>query len=341
MDPHAATYGSDQTGLICGYVFLPQGTGRSISAEEASQLLTRNGDEHGQEFVWLHFSSANTASEKWLRGHLELSDSFYEAMQEGSRSTRIEYADNDLIAIVNDVMYDFSSELSESSEVSTLWLCIDQRMMVSVRRQPLRSIDRLRSAVKNGETFRSPLELLVHLLRDQADVLVQIVRRATTKVDGIEDRLLTGRLDLKRTSVGALRRGLVRLQRLLAPEPAALFRLLSRPPSWFGEHDAQELRQSTEEFSVVLRDMLGLQERVKLLQEEIVSRVGEQTNRSVFVLTAVTVLVLPINIVSGLFGMNVGGVPFNQEPDGFWIVAGIVLAITGVAVWFVKRKANE
>ncbi|REM67145.1 magnesium transporter CorA, partial [Mycobacterium tuberculosis] len=91
----------------------------------------------------------------------------------------------------------------------------------------------------------------------------------TSRIDRIEDELLAGRLDHKRARLGVLRRLLVRLQRLLAPEPAALFRLLQGPPTWMSEPDAQALRGSTEEFSVVLRDMQALQERIKLLQEEI------------------------------------------------------------------------
>ena len=57
-------------------------------------------------------------------------------------------------------------------------------------------------------------------------------------------------------------------------------------------HDLDGLRQATEEFSLVLRDLAALQERIKLLQEEIMAQVGEQTNRSVFTLTVVAVLAL-------------------------------------------------
>ena len=60
-----------------------------------------------------------------------------------------------------------------------------------------------------------------------------------------------------------------------------------------------------------------LQERIKLLQEEIAAQVNENNNRSVFILTMVTVLALPINIVAGLLGMNVGGMPLAQHEHGF------------------------
>jgi zinc transporter len=218
---------------------------------------------------------------------------------------------------------------------------VAENVVISARRKPLQSIERLRQAVHGGEPIRSSVELLVHLLRDQADVLVNIVRDAVARADDIEDKLLAGRLTARREDLGALRRVLVRLQRLLAPEPAALFRLLQRPPAWVAERDTQELRQSTEEFSVVLSDMASLQERIKLLQEEIAARVNEENGRSLFVLTIVTVLALPINIIAGLLGMNVGGVPLAGHPDGFWIIAGIVATFTVVAgAWLarVQRK---
>ncbi len=206
-------------------------------------------------------------------------------------------------------------------------------MVISARRTPLQSIERVHQAVRSGEPIRSPVELLVHLLRDQADVLVKIVRNSVAKVDQIEDSLLAGRLRHKREDLGSLRRVLVRLQRLLAPEPAALFRLLQRPPGWVAETDIQELRQSTEEFSVTLSDMTALQERIKLLQEEI--------GRSLFMLTILTVLALPINMITGLLGMNVGGLPLAQHDNGFWIVAGVVLAFTAVAGIVVVKMQHK
>ncbi|NYS35410.1 magnesium transporter CorA, partial [Streptococcus danieliae] len=98
-----------------------------------------------------------------------------------------------------------------------------------------------------------------------------------------------------------------------------------------------ELRQSTEEFSVVLSDMSSLQERIKLLQEEIAARVNEENSRSLFVLTIVTVLALPINIIAGMLGMNVGGIPLAQHPQGFWIIVAIIVTFTVVAGWLVVR----
>ena len=330
------TYGADSAGLICGFRF--GADGRGLAVDSAQALAWLSSTSAGDGFVWLHFNLAHATTEKWLRENVTLSDVFHEALLEGSRSTRVELDDDTLVAVVNDVHYDFAFE---PSDISTLWLSVSPRLVVSVRLQPLRSIDRLRDAVRRGTTLRSTVDLLVHLMHDQGDVLVNIVRGATGRVDDFEDQLLAGRLEKRRADLGSLRRLLVRLQRLLAPEPAALFRLLQKPPAWVCDEDLQDLRQSTEEFNVALRDMAALQERIKLLQEEIAGRVAEQNNRSLFVLTVVTVLALPINIIAGLFGMNVGGIPLAENKAGFWIVVAIIVTFTVVAGWIALRKNRD
>lgn len=343
ITPATAGYGADQAGLICGYWFDPQTGARSLGADDAAAALAAipTEDDAGlaedTSFAWLHFDLSHTAAEPWLRRHARLDDSFFDALQDSLHSTRIERAKQSLIAVINDVHFDFDFE---PSDIATLWISVDRHLVVTARRRPLRSIDHLRKAVKRGDPFASTAELLEHLLRAQADVLVEIVRSVTLRIDKIEDKLLGGRLDHKRVRLGELRRLLVRLQRLLAPEPAALFRLLQHPPMWLIEIQVQALRQATEEFSAVVRDMSTLQERIKLLQEEIAASVNEGNGRSLYLLTIVTVLALPINITAGFFGMNVGGVPLADNPRGFWVVVAMVVIFTSIAAVMAFRNRD-
>ena len=59
--------------------------------------------------------------------------------------------------------------------------------------------------------------------------------------------------------------------------------------------------------------------------------VGGVLTATLFTLTLVTVLALPINIVAGLFGMNVGGIPLAEHPHGFWVLVGLIAAFTVLA----------
>lgn len=331
-----AGYGSDEVGLVCGYVFDPGGVGEVASAQQVADFLAGSPEAAPGRFAWIHLNVSNAAARPWLERHVALPQAFFDALQETTGSTRVELADGALVAILNDVLFDFDYD---AGHVSALTLCVMPRCMVSARVKPLRSSDRLREAVRAGETFRSPVELLAHFLHLQAEVLVRIVRESTLRADKVEDNLLQSRLQSSRPDLGRLRRLLVRLQRVLAPEPASLFRLLNRPPGWLKEADLQDLRGAAEEFATAVADCSALVERVKLLQEELGAVIDEQNNRSLFVLTVVTVLALPFNVIAGLFGMNVGGIPFAEHPAGFWTIVLLVTSFTAVAAfWGLRRR---
>jgi zinc transporter len=332
------TYGSDQHGLVWGYRFAPSQPAQSISSEAALELFAARDARPPDEFLWLHFSLSNSASESWLRRNLTLPDAFHESLHSEVGSTRLEQDGESLVAVIHDVLFDFSFD---PAAVATASLCIEPRLLVTARLRPLRSVDRLRAAVRAGQLFRSPIELLAHLLRDQASVLVDILRTSTKRVDEIEDRLLGNRVSVSRTELGSLRRMLVRLQRVLAPEPAALFRLLNRPADWISEEDRQDLHEAAEEFSTVVGDSAALVERVKLLQEELAALINEQSNRTLFVLTLVTVLALPINLVAGLFGMNVGGIPLAENGYGFVLIVGILLVVTAPLAYLALGRLRD
>ena len=344
-DLHQHSYGGDAAGLICGYLLQDRAPAQAIDSAQAASWLQQAAPARqpppgpdAAPFLWLHFNLSHAQALRWIERHAGMPQAFFEALRDGSHSTRIERDDDTLIAVLNDVHFDFAFE---PFDFATLWIGVTPRLVITARTQSLRSVDALRTAVRDGQSPQSSAALLEQLMRTQADGLVGIVRGVTQRIDRIEDELLSSRLNHKRARLGVLRRLLVRLQRLLAPEPAALFRLLQRPPHWVSEQDTQELRNASEEFSAVLRDMQGLQERIKLLQEEIAANVQEANSRTLFVLTVVTVLALPINILTGLFGMNVGGVPLADSPHGFWAIVAVLTVFTLVAAWLALRQGRD
>jgi zinc transporter len=330
------TSGSAQDGPVWGYHFVPNQSAKSITPDAAVEFLTAPGPGGPNEFLWLHFSLSNAGSEPWLKKYLTLPDSFFESLRSDVDATHLEQEGDSLVARIHDVLFDFTFD----APVATTTLCVKPRVLVSAHARPWRSIDQLRAAVQAGQIFRSPIEILARLLRDQANVLVEIVRRAKKRISPLEEQLLAKRVSVSRGELGSLRRMLVRLQRLLAPEPAAFFRLLSRPPDWISPDQLQNLQQAAEKFSSAVSDTASLVERVKQLQEELAALVSQQTNRTLFLLTMVTVLALPINLVASLFGMNVGGIPLNQHPYGFFLVLSPLLLLTALlAYWaFVRRR---
>ena len=330
-----SSYGSDEAGLICGYVFDPGGPGRAVDSKEALEILSARPADSPGRFLWLHFNASNAAAERWIVQKLALPDAFHESLHAELGSTRVEQSGDWLLANLNDVLFDFAFD---ASHVSSMSLCAERRLMVSARAKALRSIDRLREEVRRGETFRSTADLLAHLLRDQAVVMVQIVRDSTTRVNGVEDGLLANRVGSSRARLGALRRVLVRLQRLLAPEPAALFRLLSRPPSWLSEQDVQDLRQAAEEFSAAVADSAALVERVKILQEELAALLNERTNRTPLRADGRDRARAAVQRDRRAVRDERGRHPVCRLPCGFWTIAFLIATFTGVAAYVGWRR---
>ncbi len=325
-----------QAKLIHAHLFSGNGIGKQIDAESALEWL-KNTNNTTSEFIWLHFGSPHGIGKDWLQ-YIELPIAFKGALHDERRSSRLSHSHHGLFAVMNDVTYDPSHR--KHPEISTLWVSIRQRWLLSAWDNPLRSVAQLLALISAEQTFQNPLTLVIQLLSHQADVLAEILRNTSNTANSIEEKLAAGELP-KRASLGGMRRDLIRLQRLLVPEPSSLFRLLSRPPKWVREEDIDYLHLATENFSVALRDMASLQERIELLEDEIVARVGEKTNRSLFILTSVTVIALPMTIVAALFGMNVGGVPFKNNNDGFFYIAILSIAFTLAASGLVFRLLRD
>ena len=74
-----------------------------------------------------------------------------------------------------------------------------------------------------------------------------------------------------------------------------------------------------------------------LARDELVSQASERLNRRVYTLTVLAALCLPLSVLTGLLGMNVGGVPLTETPNGFTITCGLLLVIL-IVCWVVLRR---
>lgn len=328
-------FNNEVAGLIHGYLFNPDAPPQRLNAREAAQLARHTLPDGC--FLWLHINLNHARAERWVQDHFSVDDDFFDEIHSASPRTRLAQQNDALLAVLNDVTF---SKEERNTQNATLWIWCRPQVMVSARYRPVGMIERMHQQI-DRLCFSAPDAMLLWLLGEQEAQLEQVVRRSSQAVDAIEERLLSAAIKANRSKLGHLRRMLLRVQRLLAPEPAALFRLLNRPPNWLNREPLSELRIFTEEFSVALNDLASLMERIRLLQEEIAARLMEQSNRTLFLLTSITVLALPINIVAGFFGMNVGGIPLANNPHGFLLLVLVVLVFTLVAGWLALRRPHD
>jgi zinc transporter len=314
-------------GLICGFRFPQQAPAIEIPASEVESALAR-----ADGILWLHFNANHTGVRRWLARTDILPPAARAPLEDREHRVRVEALGAGVLAIVNDLTFEGDGD---PDEVATLWAYASPQLLVTARAHPLRNLDRLRSAARDGLRADSGFELLARLFAYQAEALESLIKHASAAIERVEDHVLSGGVSEQRESLGRARRMVVHLHRHFAPQRLAMTRLLARPASGFDQTGLANMQAAADELGFLLDQLAGLQERAKLLQEELSSRVNEATSRSLYVLTIFSVVFLPMNLVAGIFGMNVAGLPgLDGDSSFYWAMLAIIAsgAVTLIAL---------
>jgi zinc transporter len=177
---------------------------------------------------------------------------------------------------------------------------------------------------------------LVHLVDDSFHELIKSI---SDDIDEAEDNILAGRMHDRGSELGSIRRLLARLRRHMGAGRQTLQQSISNMARWCNRDDVDELRQALQHLDGTSQDLELVQERTRLLQEEIGNRLSEATNRNLYILSVVTVALLPINLITGIFGMNTGGLPWSDNPSGFWwVMFWMIIAVAAALRFLHSRK---
>jgi len=171
-----------------------------------------------------------------------------------------------------------------------------------------------------------------------ADRLEPIVEHIGDVLDDIEEQIIEDKTPELSAKLTRVRRTIIALRRMIWPQRDVLNTLEIEDLSFFTEWDRARLREATARTTRLGEELQSLSERAALVHEQIIDARGDQMNRTMLVLASVTVIAMPMTVVSGLLGMNVAGIPFNQSPEAFWFVVLGLAAIGAAMVWFMHAR---
>ena len=106
-----------------------------------------------------------------------------------------------------------------------------------------------------------------------------------------------------------MRSKIATVRRFMAPQRDAIDRLCRQPVAWLKDQQLQVLREEADRMTRYLEDLDLARERAVLLREEFLAQVAQEQNSRMYVLSIVAAIFLPLTFVTGLLGMNVGGLP--------------------------------
>lgn len=323
--------GLPQAGLLHALVLDGQGGARQISYTDVNALRLSES-----ESLWLHWDRGQPDARDWLRKHSGLSAFACDVLLEENTRPR-------LLALPNDELLLFLRGVNLNpdavpEDMVSLRVFADAQRIISLRLRPLRSTETVLSQLAAGVGPKTSSEVLLALadaLTDRVDDLVEVL---TEKLDKEEDRVESDdRYSPSQDQMLSMRRQAASLRRFLLPQREIYGQLTRNRLPWFVDDDTDYWNELSNRLIRYLEELELVRERVNLILEAEERRMRERMNRTMYLLGIITGFFMPMSFLTGLLGINVGGIPGADNPYGFFVACAVILAVAGCQ-WCIFRR---
>jgi zinc transporter len=317
-------------GLVHGFRIQADGTAEELAPDVAFDIATARG----ADWHWLHLNLTDARACEWLA---TLADIPAE-VQNFVRGHHDHQQLNAAPGCIHGVIADFTRGLERSLDrTGFLNFAVTDRLVITGRRQPLQAVGRLRDAIGDGRRVVAPGALIDALIEYVADGIDDLVEQLIVDVDRIEDLILADEVSDERRQLASLRRTGVRLHRQLAGLRGLLHRFERSGRADLNEKLTLSISRFAQRLDALDHEVVAIQERARLLQEEIAAKLAEESNRHLHTISIITAVFLPPALIFGFFGMNTHDLPLAETPLGTaWAVA---VAVGGgiLVFWWLRR----
>ena len=226
---------------------------------------------------------------------------------------------------------------AEPEDMISIRFWIEETRVISVGLRPLVATRDLLDAIERKQAPTTPGNLVAGFalrLADRAEPTVAILNE---QIDVLEEQTLDEKKVVERSQLAAVRRSAIVLRRYMFPQRDALSTLEIEDLKWLGDRDRSRLREAAERVTRLGEELDAIRDRAQVVHDQIMDRRSETMNRQMLILSVVAALFLPLGLVTGLLGVNVGGIPGANYPWAFGILCGVLLVVGTAQVWLFKR----
>ncbi len=318
-----------ENGLVYGHWLSGGLQGAAIAYEYMSDTVDSD------ESSWLHFDYTHPNTKQWLEEKSELDPLVVEALlSEETRPRAVIINDGVLISLrgVN------LTPGSNPEDMVAVRIWVDSRRIVSTRKRRLLSAHDMSELIASGKGPTTTGEFIATITDYLISRMQDTVQEIEDEVAQVEERILEAESYALRTEIADLRRQAISLRRYLSPQREAMIQLQSEKIAFFNNDDRVRLRETTDHLIRYIEDLDSSRDRASVTQEELVNRLSEQMNNRMYVLSIVAAIFLPLGFLTGLLGINVGGLPGVENPNAFNIFTVFLITVVALQVWLFKVK---
>jgi zinc transporter len=224
---------------------------------------------------------------------------------------------------------------AEPEDMISVRFWLEEHRVIGVWVRPLQATGDLIAAITRGEGPVSPGDFVAKLALRLADRAEPSVAALNEQIDDLEDGVWGAESGNQRSRLSNLRRSAIELRRYFLPQRDALTTLEIEDARWLTQPDRARLREASERVNRFGEELDAIRDRAQIVHDQIMDQRAEGMNQRMLVLSVIAAIFLPLGLLTGLLGINVGGVPGTDNPNAFIIVCVLLLIVgIGLAVWF-------
>ncbi|MHA6325922.1 CorA family divalent cation transporter [Roseivivax sp. CAU 1753] len=306
---------------ICAFDITPDGHAHPCTPSDPP----RDG------YRWLHFDMAEPGLDAWLFANLP--ERVAETLiQPETRPRSLAHAGG-IIAILRGLNL---NEGEDRDDMVALRIWVSEHLIVTTRRRRVFAADDMRKRGLSGRLPGSPGMFLVTLVENFTVRIEDNGVALENRVDTLEDILFLNDRDPCARELPEMRRAVIRLGRFLGPQAQALGRLGHPDMPLIDAEAREDLDEIANRAERAVEEVQSTRERLEALNDHLDQVRNLRLARNSYALSIVAAIFLPMGYLTGLFGVNVAGMPGVDTPWSFHALTLATIAM-GLFVFLVLR----
>lgn len=286
--------------------------------------------------LWVHLDRTKARAQEWIRSESGLDPTVAESLLAEETRPRVQEHGEGVLVILRGINMNPGAEPDELIAIR-MWL--EPTRIITLRQFRFRTIAALRARAQQGSAPATAGAFLSTVANSLVNNMSPSIQNLEERLDEIEEQMLERDTDDERwrSQLATIRRQAIAYRRHIVPQRDALSRLVHQPPAMLSTRDQAELRVAMEQSTRVAETLEELRDRAAVTQDEMRARHEARVGRTVYMLTIVATIALPLGIFTGLLGINVGGMPMEDSAWGFAVACLIMVLIAASLVGLFKR----
>ncbi|WP_325437540.1 zinc transporter ZntB [Pseudomonas nitroreducens] len=320
-----------ERGLIDGFVLDGHGGGRRITRSELPLL-----DLKPEESLWVHWDRGVPEAQAWLRESSGLNEFACDLLlEEATRPRLVDLGGERVLLFLRGVNLNPGAV---PEDMVSLRVYAESQRVISLRLRPLKAVADLRTDLDAGRGPKTASEVVLYLAHYLTDRVDTLIGGLADQLDAMEEAIEEDERSIPdQHQLRTLRRRAAGLRRYLAPQREIYSQMVKFKLSWTVADDADYWNELYNRLTRNLEELELVRERISLIQEAEHRRITERMNRTMYLLGIITGFFLPMSFVTGLLGINVGGIPGADAPYGF-VAACLLIGGLATFQWWIFRR---